>query len=182
MIAFRLRYCKRHMVAYINREVSPRIRSRISRYIDQSPACYAEYTRQRDTQRELIGGLSTMGRPSDQQLAQIWVGIERDMSQKSSMPKCGMGAFKLSYGIVALAVLTVLVLPLALGGENVPTTVAQPVLARQVAEVTTPNITEAVATPEAVAVSGEQPMTAQATEHPVNDILPQAAITPSGDA
>ncbi|MFW5696174.1 MAG: hypothetical protein ACOCXR_00145 [Phototrophicaceae bacterium] len=163
------------MTAYINGELSLQARRRIGRYIDEDPACYAEYIRQRDLKRELEARLSAFGQAGLGQLDRIWANVQRELQapvapmQERRQP--------VRYGLVTLAVVMVMVIPLILGAPPVSPAVATPPQPNERIQVTaSAQVTRAAQgqpTPVALAthyieVTGEIPV----------EITPAAARTP----
>lgn len=86
MLNFKLLYCKAKMAAYLNGELSVEAKRKVGRYIDECPACYAEYLRQRELKRYLSVSVPSIGKPDSQQLTQIWLGIQTQLNQPVSQP------------------------------------------------------------------------------------------------
>jgi anti-sigma factor RsiW len=119
---FRYHYCRRRMVAYLNGELSPAARRRMARFIDECPACYAEYRRQRGLHEHLTVSLPPFGTPSQPQLDRMWTGIQQEMHRSRSI---SWWQYSTRYGVLACLValifmLPVVVLPAALEYTGVP--------------------------------------------------------------
>lgn len=124
MFDFKVRYCKARMLAYIQGELSPRSRRRMARYLDECPRCYQEYQRQRSTMLELEHTLPALGAASGEQLARIWSRVQVDMQRR---PGGIRPIYHASYGLAALMLLIVLLLPLAgTGGSASAAPLMQP--------------------------------------------------------
>lgn len=81
MLNFKLLYCKTRMVAYLNGELSPEAHRKVSRYIDECPACYAEYVRQRELKRYLSISIPAIGQTNAHQINQMWLGVQSQLQQ-----------------------------------------------------------------------------------------------------
>lgn len=124
MLNLKYRYCKVHMMAYINGELSLAARRRIARYIAEDPACYAEYMRQLDIARELEHRMQCVGRPAMPQLERIWAQVQTNIH---AAPVQRPQSRRVRYGLLLLVALLVLILPWALANRNVaPNIPSQP--------------------------------------------------------
>ncbi len=117
LFEFRYHYCKRRMVAYLNGELSPVARRRMARYIDECPACYAEYRRQRGLHEHLVASMPPFGAPSRNQLDRMWSGIQHEMYRPRSL---GWRQYPARYGVLAFLLALALVLPVALEYSGAP--------------------------------------------------------------
>lgn len=113
MLKLKYRYCKSRMAAFINGELPLVARRRVARYIDECPDCYAEYLRQRDLAEELKRQLHMIGQPDHTQLNRIWENIQSDLSQPR--PQRPARRYPTRYGLVAIILALVLMLPFILG-------------------------------------------------------------------
>lgn len=86
MLNFKLLYCKTKMVAYLNGELSVEAQRKVGQYIDECPACYAEYLRQRELKRYLSVSVPSVGKANPQQMNQIWLGIQAQIQQPVPPP------------------------------------------------------------------------------------------------
>jgi anti-sigma factor RsiW len=120
MFKFKVQYCKRRMVAYINGELPHGARRRVARYIDECDECYAEYLRQRGVQRELESGAQMVGRPSEAQLNRIWLAVQHDLETPARTQQTP--SFYL--GMLTMILLIVLILPLFVDEHRVAQTAA----------------------------------------------------------
>lgn len=82
---FHILYCKSRMVAYVNGELSPKLRSRMAQYIEHYPECYVEYRRQQDLRRELASSIPMMGIPQKGQLQRLWRVIEGEVAKPATL-------------------------------------------------------------------------------------------------
>lgn len=142
---FRLHYCKSRMAAFINGELPPAARRRVARYMDECPACYEEYLRQKALHQELTSTLPTFGQPSTAQLDRIWSAVQQDVFT----PSRRRPVYRMRYGLATLALMLALAIPLFLGEGSVRQAAATPPTpARVVSAATTsaPAATSPVAT------------------------------------
>lgn len=125
MFDFKVRYCKARMLAYIRGELPPRSRRRMARYLDECPRCYQEYQRQRSTLLELERTLPAFGAASGEQLGRIWTRVQADMQRRPGGLRPII--YHASYGLAALMLLVILMLPLAgTGGSAAAAPLMQP--------------------------------------------------------
>ena len=178
---FRYHYCRRRMVAYLNGELSPAARRRMARYIDESPACYAEYRRQRGLHEHLKASLPPFGTPSRPQLDRMWSGIQREMQRPRS---AGWRQYPTRYGVLACLVALVLMLPVTILPGVFDGTGAAPMLPTQPAPQLPVALLAAVTEAPAQQTPAPQPTQAVAlTTDEVNVMIPAAAPqwTPLGE-
>lgn len=117
----RIRYSKSRMVAYVNGELPPAARRRIARYIEQYPACYAEYIKQRNAARELQWKLPLVGHAEKPALDRMWSAINAELQQAAPQRRSLGGAkmqFQLRYGVLGLAMAFAIVLPMTFSGSR----------------------------------------------------------------
>jgi anti-sigma factor RsiW len=119
MVNFKCRYCKSRLTAYIQGELAPKSRRRIARHLDECSSCYMEYVRQRDLSDQLAVRVPVIGQPKAPQLQKIWAGIQADMQPPKRTARRRY-PYQARYGLVALAMVLVLLVPLILGNRNVP--------------------------------------------------------------
>ena len=120
MIRFKYRYCKVHMARFVSRDLSPAVRRRVARYIDECPDCYREYMRHREFNHKLSQSLPGLGAPSQAKLGAMWLALQSEMNapvKPSSTLRdfARRGSLPFSYGLAALALCLALLLPMALG-------------------------------------------------------------------
>lgn len=156
------RYCKRHMVGFIDGQLTPKVRRRVARYIDECPDCYREYVRQRDLQNELKAHFSLMGLPDAGQLSQMWRGVQAELHYNAASYR-----FRLRYGVLtAIVVLTLMFAPLLFGEDA-----ALPAAATQPTPVTIDT---------RVTDTAQEPVPTATTDptQDVDGVVPEAARTP----
>jgi predicted RNA-binding protein YlxR (DUF448 family) len=111
MLNFKLLYCKTRMVAYLNGELSVDAQRKVGRYIDECPACYAEYLRQRELKRYLSVSVPSIGKANPQQINQIWQGIQTQLQQPIQSPNYLRHIIQISVGgMLSICMLFVLMM------------------------------------------------------------------------
>jgi anti-sigma factor RsiW len=128
---FKIRYAKARMVAYVHGELPSAARRRIARYIEQYPACYAEYVKQRSAMRELEWKLPLIGQAERPTLDRMWSAIQAGLETSTDAhtgalpPVRGRTArrftrpgFQLRYGVAGLAMACAIVLPMTFTGNR----------------------------------------------------------------
>lgn len=181
MLGFKLLYCKLKMTAYVNGQLAPAARSRVARYIDAYPACYAEYTHHRDLQRELMATVPALGRPDSARLDKIWANIAHEMQK----PDDTRPAYPARGGLAVCAVLTALLLFLMLGllrvdvsGANADVVPAAWQVAVATSEPAHMPAHTVAATPEPDRTGGRVVGWIEITDTAATALMPPAAITP----
>ncbi len=178
MWRFKYWYCKSRMIAYLDGELSAVARRRVARYIDECPACYAEYRQQREMRREIDAALPAFGRPTDDQLQRIWSGIQAAITAPEPQPRLALP--RLQWGALMVVIGIMIVTPLMLSGPGVaPVVATQPVPAVRavttaIAAVTDESTTVVVTDDVAVRATPYSEM----TNHVTAEITPAAAVTP----
>jgi anti-sigma factor RsiW len=169
MDQFKVLYCKARMAAYLDGELPAHAHRRVARYIDECPACYAEYARQRDLRRDLLASMPALGQPAQPSLDRIWSAVQQDLAAPTPPPR------RLRYGVVIAAIALMLFVPMIAGSADEARSMALP---------PTPDgeivaaATETPLTPPLEATPVVVGPTVQATDDPLDDINPEAAITP----
>ncbi|TVR18640.1 MAG: hypothetical protein EA396_15030 [Anaerolineaceae bacterium] len=165
------------MTAYVNGQLSPAARSRVARYIDAYPVCYAEYTRHRDLQRELAATIPALGRPDSARLDKIWANVSREMQTPGPMRYARPAQRRLT----VCAVLTVLLMFFLLGlfRVDVPLTGGQASPdAWQVAAATSAPVQIPARTASATPAPDQNGDWIEITDPAATAQTPPAAITP----
>lgn len=99
---------------YIERELSPKQRERVSRHLNSCVECYAAYTAQRQIVRELEAGLPRLGTGSHApRLDRIRAAVMTEMAQPRPQPKLYQARFSLA----ALVLVGALLLPWSMHGQ-----------------------------------------------------------------
>jgi hypothetical protein len=133
MLNFKLLYCKARMVAYIHGELPIEAHRKVSRYIDECPACYAEYVRQRELKRYLSVSVPAMGQTDAQQINHIWMGIQAQLHQSSPSPTHHL-RYMVQVSVMAMLSISVFLMLMLFDNEGVQADVVLPAIP-QVTEV-----------------------------------------------
>ena len=137
--------CQKHVIAYINHDLSPKIRNQVAQHLDQCEACYALYLQHKQTTRELRRVMPLLGNNRPPAFDRVWAAARLDAARRTS------NYYPLRYGMAMLAITFLLLIPVALGRTNhvlaEPPTQPAPLLR------VTPNVT--AATEEGVSVAFE---------------------------
>lgn len=141
------RYTRSRMTLYINGELPPHVRRRITQHLDTCATCSARYVRERELTQQLKSRLVYVGQPGAPQLRRLWSKIQADMYGGSMPRPAYRRIYSARYGLVALGFVLVLLVPLTLGNRNVPYNVPLPPAPELSAAATeTPYGTRSVAT------------------------------------
>ena len=100
------RECRGLLSGYIQRELSPKQRERVSRHLSACSDCYAVYVGQRDVARELAINMPRLGSehpPLDKIRAAVMVEL--------AQPKTHTGLYQARYSLAALVLMVTLLLP-----------------------------------------------------------------------
>ena len=139
------KYCQKHIVAYINHDLSPRMRNQVARHLDRCEVCYALYLQHKQTTHELCRIMPLVGDNPPPSFDRVWAAARLDAARRTT------NYYPVRYGMVMLAVTLLILFPFALGRTNQvlaePPTQPAPLLR------VTPNVT--AATEEGVAVAFE---------------------------
>jgi predicted anti-sigma-YlaC factor YlaD len=176
--------CQKHLVGYIHNELKPHLRRRVAYHLDDCPACYAVYGRQRELARELQLTIPLIGRGDTPRFDHVWASIQIEMNQPRRSAASNWYQFR--YGLAMMAAMLVLLFPWVVGGRRDLTLAAPPtqpaplsLTAVQTAGVTASGaqgtaialsvtVNQGAATPEAK--PGEMPVSG-ATAAPANEDL-----------
>jgi anti-sigma factor RsiW len=113
---YKLWYCRARMLAYLRGEHPIGVRRRMARYIDESPACYAEYMRQRDTMRELTHKLPLVGQPDKAQLDRVWAAVQSELQGRGGTRE--RYCVQARYGFAGMVLALGLLMPFTLGSRD----------------------------------------------------------------
>jgi len=147
-------YCKSRMVAYVNGELSPKLRRRMAWYIEQYPECYAEYRRQRELRHELTSQLPVVGIPQAGQLQRLWRVIEGEVSKPTPFITSLQQA--MTYGLFVSALVWMVIMMTTLypsDGTTLVITPPTPDNAVLAVETSNPNRTAPAVSPTFVAIA-----------------------------
>jgi len=125
MLNFKIRYCKIRMVAFVHSELSLKAKRRVARYIDECPACYAEYQRVRELKRELDYRLPTFAQPKNGQLDRVWMAISSELNTRRPH-RTVFQRYRASTSAAVIVLLIALLLPLTMGNSSVSRASATP--------------------------------------------------------
>lgn len=117
------RYAKKRMTAFVHRELSTTSRRLVAREIDDNPARYKQYIKERDIAQELERRLPAFGKPEAQTLNRVWQQVQAEIAPPPTPYRSFLRpqlTFKygFGYGLVALFVVMILSLPVALSGHH----------------------------------------------------------------
>ena len=147
--------CKWRMVAYVNGELSPALRRRMAWYIEQYPACYAEYRRQRELRLELTERIPVVfGAPSNANIKHLWRNIEREIAKprRLSLSTSHLMVYTLTLGALLWMIVLITTLHQS-DGATLVITPPTPDNVVQVIETSNPNYIAPTIPPTIVAVA-----------------------------
>lgn len=137
--------CQKHLVAYINHELSPKMRNQVAQHLDQCETCYPIYLQHKRANSELQRVLPLVGNNRPPAFDRVWAAMRLDTARRTT------NYYPLRYGMAMLAITILLMIPFALGRSNQvlaePPTQPAPLLRA------TPNVT--AATEDGVSVAFE---------------------------
>jgi anti-sigma factor RsiW len=113
---FRCRYTQARMTAYLNGELLPKARRRVTRHLDVCSTCSAYYVREREVKRDLERHVRLVGQPQGPQLQKLWMAIQQEINPPAAQRRTNPA----SYGFAALVLILMLLVPATLGNRNVP--------------------------------------------------------------
>lgn len=164
--------CRSHLVAFLHGDVSPLLRRRVARHIDHCTACYSLYLQELDLMRDLKRTVPMIGQGHRPAFEAIWAEIQTDIVK----PKRDLPRFHMRYGLAALALVMVFLVPLTLGNQNL-TLASPPTQPIPLTQHATPKSTEpgTVETPVAVSFLTDEsqatPEAPQGTTGPSLDVI-----------
>lgn len=177
MFDLQYHYCKRHLSAYVDGDISPTVRRRMARYIDTNPRCAELYRQYRAVSCEIAATLPAFGRPDTAGLDRIWSGIQAEINPRP-VPLRQHVQYRLRYAVGVLVVFALVWIPLLVADTPVgaisPATQPDPMI----------QVAAATEQPDGVqALTGTQP--AIFTENvgaagPVAAEVPPGTPTPAG--
>ena len=139
------KYCQKHLVTYIHRELSPKQQRKVAEHLDRCETCYALYLEHKRMANELLRIVPTVSSGRPPAFDRVWAAARLDAARRTS------NYYPLRYGMAMVAITVLLLIPFALGRTNQvlaePPTQPAPLLR------VTPNVT--VATEEGVSVAFE---------------------------
>jgi len=157
--------CQKHLIGYINHELSPKTRDQVARHLDHCEVCYQIYLEHKLATRELRRVMPLVGNNRPPAFDRVWAAARLDAARRTT------NYYPLRYGMAMLAITILLLIPFALGRTNQvlaePPTQPAPLLR------ITPNVT--AATEEGVSVAFEISQTPTPAKLPAT--LPLDAIS-----
>src|SRR5258708_33777840 len=90
--------CQKHLVAYINHELSPKMRNQVSQHLDQCEACYALYLQHKRVTYELRRVLPLVGKNRPPTFDRVWAAARLDETRRAT------NYYPLRYGMPMLAI------------------------------------------------------------------------------
>ncbi len=122
----KFRYYRAHLLAFLNGELAPRLRRRIGRAIDESPALYAAYLQQRDEVQDFERQIHRVGQPQKAQLDRIWAVVQAEMAGLNPPEPRSRSRQTMRYGLVGLTVVAAILMPLSFSTWESSSIVPQP--------------------------------------------------------
>jgi hypothetical protein len=157
--------CQKHLVSYMNHQLSPKMRNNVARHLDECEACYVIYLQYKRTTTELRRVMPLVGSYRPPTFEQVWTAARLETARRTS------NYYPLRYGMAMVAITILLLIPFALGRTNqvlaAPPTQPAPLLR------VTPNVT--AATEDGVSVAFEISQTPAPAKIP--STLPLDAIS-----
>lgn len=101
------RQCRELLPGYIQRELTPKQRERVSRHLTSCPECYVVYSDQRQLVRELTNSLPRLGSDAPR-LDKMRAAVMAEMARPAA-PRARLDQARL--GLVALILVATLLLP-----------------------------------------------------------------------
>lgn len=138
---FNCHYCRAHLQAYIDGELSPKARRRIAQHVDRCPTCYNAYILRRDFSRELQQTLPLVGQRGAPDFKQMWGAVQAELPRPAVQPRL----YQARYGLALLAFTMMLIMPLTMGHRDISLSPPSPPAPQLLAKYETPDVTEPVA-------------------------------------
>jgi anti-sigma factor RsiW len=105
-------YTRMNLDAFIDGELSPRVRRRVAQHLDRCSHCDRRYVQRRQLRRELQQALPLVGHHIEPDYAALWQGIQVELPRRTP-PR------RFRYGLVMMMILLALVVPLTMGNGRV---------------------------------------------------------------
>jgi anti-sigma factor RsiW len=106
------KHCQKHLIAYINHELSPKMRNQVAQHLDQCEACYALYLQHKRMANELRRVMPLVGNNRPPAFDRVWAAARLDAVRRTT------NYYPLRYGMAMLAITVLLLIPFALGRTN----------------------------------------------------------------
>ena len=104
--------CQKHLVAYINRELSPKLCDQVAQHLDHCETCYPIYLQHKRTTYELRRTMPLVGNARPPTFDRVWAAARLDAARRTT------NYYPLRYGMAMLAITVLLLIPFALGRTN----------------------------------------------------------------
>ncbi len=139
---FSCSHYQKHLDAYLDHRLAPRLQQRVARHLDDCPRCYLRYTQQRELRRELQRTLPLVSQYEKPDFKRLWVGIQAEL------PRHGVPS-RMRYGLAVMALMVMFLLPFTMAHRDIMLAPTIPEPGERVTE--TPESTEAIAEATVVA-------------------------------
>lgn len=110
------RYCQAHLDGYLDGQLTPKARRRVAEHLARCESCYVEYVRRRDLHGELQRTLPLVGQRQMPDFARTWQAIRVELPH----PTYERRRDQARYGLAAVMVMLVLLLPFTMGHRDLP--------------------------------------------------------------
>ncbi len=167
--------CQKHLLAYINRELPPRLQRQVGQHLQQCDVCYQQLQEQQQVIEHLRRDVPLVGRSRNPvPFDQVWAAMQDKPRRPNRLPEI----YTYRYGLIALIAVMVFLLPLTMNKRGLalaePPTPPVPVVQQA-----TPGSTEAIQN-EATSVAALLiRLTPEATPQArLNHLRPDAVTTP----
>lgn len=141
----RCKYCQSRLVAYIHNELPLKQRREVAQHLDTCETCYAVYLQQQDLVHELTVAVPRVGAGSHKaDFKAVWMA----MHNRAEHTKSSSSSYSVRYGLAALVVTLLFLIPLTMGGHNItlaaPPTQPAPLTLRATPSSTASNVGAAI--------------------------------------
>ncbi len=108
--------CQSKLVAYLHRELDPLERRQVARHLDTCETCYALYLQEYELAQNLGEIVPLIGQGRQPRFDRMWSAIQQDIAH----PRRAVKRYPAHFGLAALAVTIMLLIPLVLGKQSLP--------------------------------------------------------------
>lgn len=112
------RHCRTLLPGYIQRELSPKERERVSLHLNSCAACYVVYTEQRQLMNELAFSVPRIGAGAPR-LDKMRAAVMAEM-QRPAAPAPRVRLYQARYSLAALVLMVALLLPWSMRAHSFP--------------------------------------------------------------
>jgi anti-sigma factor RsiW len=109
-MGFTCRQCRALLPGYIQRELSPRQRSFVSRHLNSCAECYVVYTTQQQLERELAFAVPRIGGGAPPRLDKMRAAIMVEMARPAAKPKTPPQLVQMRYSLSFAAIILMIAL------------------------------------------------------------------------